>query len=106
VGECLLLNAPLAPIDCGQSPGCPHPRLAVFGTRACGEFGWQSFVARPSNNRGASLPHAVVVQAVTAWEGLVFIAEANEMAPGYACAKAMRRPETPRQDPISFIISA
>jgi hypothetical protein len=95
-------------IDCGQSPGCPHPGLAVFGTRACGEFGWQSFVARPSNSRGASRPHAVVVQAVPAWEGLenpVFIAETDGMASGYACAKAIRRPETPRQDLSCFIIS-
>jgi hypothetical protein len=53
------------------------------------------------------------VQAITAvLEGLenpVFIAETDGMAPGYACAEAIRGPETPfhdRQDMIFFIISA
>jgi hypothetical protein len=62
----------------------------------------QSSVARPSNSRELAALNAAVVQAVTAvLEGLenpVFIAEADPMAPGDACAEAMRRPETPFHD--------
>jgi hypothetical protein len=72
----------------------------IWHTRFSG-FGNPPSQGRRTAEKQAAL-NAAVVQAVTAvLEGLenpVFIAEADPMAPGDACAEAMRRPETPFHD--------